>query len=325
MVATSNQRLLVSAALALLLTAVTGLAGGGGEADTPLLKIYVPDTVIPYEPGESRTFGLPVYFDNYQDTVAGLEVWLQLDRPDIVRFTVDSGLIQRSLPIIFDSAGTLCGGWEYLAVVSLAETGTDAKIVALANFQGGPVVPHMYPQTGGVLVYPHMFSLNLPAAPAEFNRVLVHINDEFSDATSFSDPYGQLIGWNPACDTVVDTAFFLCTAWDGDVCLSWERVVGPPADSIFVDTVVEGCLDTNLVVAVDGAVTMVMCGDVNGDGARNVTDLTTTVGWMFHGLPPEDVYIEVADVNGSGGTANVADLTYYVNYLFKGGSPLNCL
>ena len=68
----------------------------------------------------------------------------------------------------------------------------------------------------------------------------------------------------------------------------------------------------------------VLRGDVDGSGARNVSDLTYLVNHLFQGgavpgCPPE------GDVDG-GGDMNVSDLTYLVAHLFQGGAePPPCL
>lgn len=79
--------------------------------------------------------------------------------------------------------------------------------------------------------------------------------------------------------------------------------------------------DSQLVV-----VTVTPCCDLAGDfdknGSVDISDLTSTVNWMFKGgVSP--TCVNMADVNESCGT-DVADLTHRVNFMFKGGAPLVC-
>ncbi len=65
-----------------------------------------------------------------------------------------------------------------------------------------------------------------------------------------------------------------------------------------------------------------IAGDFNGNDEINISDLTTTVSWMFKdGAAPD--CLNSADVNGSC-SVDIADLSYRVNYMFKDGSNLVC-
>lgn len=63
----------------------------------------------------------------------------------------------------------------------------------------------------------------------------------------------------------------------------------------------------------------VLRGDVDGDGAINVADLTYLVDYLFLGGPPPPCWDE-GDVDGDG-SINIADLTYLVDFLFRAGPP----
>jgi CSLREA domain-containing protein len=64
-----------------------------------------------------------------------------------------------------------------------------------------------------------------------------------------------------------------------------------------------------------GAVERVVGGDVNGDGAVNVSDIFYLINFLFAGGP---VPIGEADMNGDG-AVNVSDVFYLINTLFAGG------
>jgi hypothetical protein len=74
---------------------------------------------------------------------------------------------------------------------------------------------------------------------------------------------------------------------------------------------------------VTGQLTVVLCGDIDGDGtAAVVTDLTYLVDYLFRNGPPPPV-MDAANVDGHGGL-NVVDVTYLVRYMFLGGPPPDC-
>ncbi|MEW5994622.1 MAG: hypothetical protein AB1744_09520 [Candidatus Zixiibacteriota bacterium] len=59
------------------------------EAQLPELWVRVADTTAPS--GAQNTV-IAIYMNNYQDTVAGFNLYIQLDRPDIMEFQTDSGI-----------------------------------------------------------------------------------------------------------------------------------------------------------------------------------------------------------------------------------------
>ncbi len=65
--------------------------------------------------------------------------------------------------------------------------------------------------------------------------------------------------------------------------------------------------------------TEMLCGDVNGDGVIEVTDLTFLVAYLFQ-AGPNPPNPNAADVTGQDGI-NIGDLTYLVQYLFVGDFP----
>ena len=63
----------------------------------------------------------------------------------------------------------------------------------------------------------------------------------------------------------------------------------------------------------------VLRGDANGNGTRNVVDLTYLVQYFFvTGIPPQT--FQHGNVNGDS-SLNIVDITYMVAYLFLGGPP----
>jgi len=72
------------------------------QAQLPNLQVQISDTTAP--PGAENTV-ISVFMDNFQDTVAGFNIWLQLDRPDIMIYQTDSG-------IFIDTTWWECTEWQ---------------------------------------------------------------------------------------------------------------------------------------------------------------------------------------------------------------------
>lgn len=345
-------------ALACLLLFVGLLSGSPAKAQLPDLVIEVGDTTA--APGSQNTV-ISVFLSNYNDTVAGFNIWIQLDRPDIMLFQTNTetkidttywicnnynGEIctdsTKSTPLDYDfihidtsqvqignwdTTGTLISGWESVDARSLSGFGYDLNMVGIANLPSGSFTHGIPPQSGGLLIKALADVLMIPDTATGQNRcVSMLVQHQFIDHFSFSRPDGSSIGLK---DSVIqDTNYWICTAWAGDVCLNWQRVSQPPADSIQIvpDTIT--VLDYENVIISDGQLCVLegLCGDLNGDyGAQpNVADLTYLVSFLFRG-GPAPVPLWVGNVNCVGSDEpNVADLTYLVSFLFRGG-PAPCM
>lgn len=353
----TSKRLAVGLFAAILVLAI----GPSTSAQVPVLRLDIEDTVAV---STQQHVTAEVYLDNYFHEVAGFQIWVQLDRPDLLRFPNDylytrydticwmctawdgstciDSVIEPWFPqdpmcdwisvdtvdivgSAIDTVGTLINGWEFIAVRSPSGIGTDLLITALAEALGGPITPGIAPQQGGTLVRLILELQGGLLGPAADNVTRLMINTSMIDHFGFSDPYGNVIGLNARCDTVIDSTMFLCAQWVEDVCIQWTVVDQPPFDSVWVDTTYYPCVDTSQVLVYDGSITLVLCGDVNGDGQMSVSDLTALVGWMF---PPPGVdnpiYRQAADLDASGGPPNISDVTYLVAYLFAGGPAPLC-
>lgn len=279
--------------------------------DDTLLEVYVED--FEAMPGEQNVV-IPIYMKNYSDTVAGFTFWLQLDRPDIMEFQE-----------VFDTSGTLISGWEFVEVNSLGGSGYNILIVGMANLPEPPNTTGIgYPQLGEIPLAKLIADVyDIPDTMTD-RTVLIHINSEFLDHFNFSDQDGNSIGI--VIDSCPDTTWYRCLYWTPDsICLEWEQVPGPPADSFEVSWTPCPYLDTTRVIVIDGSLTVLnaTCGDVDGSGGRaNIADLTYLVEYLFRGGPPPPVW-QAANVDGDNGI-NVADLTYLVDFLFRSGPGPVC-
>lgn len=315
------------------------------------------DTVS-VDPGVQR-FIIPVFMDNYQDTVAGFAVTVQLNRPDLIRFhtapdslfltyywrCVESGGDPCGDSLLltdttggwdfmttnffgmsdgaFDTTAALSSGWEFLGSNDFGSDGTLLKVVGLADQPSPSITTGIAPQSDGVLVYLAAEALEVPDTLTD-RTVIIHIS-ELIDQTSFSDPHGQLlaIGFN----TVPDTTFWLCSERDpiSDTCISWVEGPGPEYDSIRVSETSVPQLALN-----DGAVSLLsagqgccaVAGDADHDGSFNIADVTFGLAYIFSGGPAPFCQDE-ADSDG-GGAFNIGDVTYGISFIFSGGSAPVC-
>jgi hypothetical protein len=62
-----------------------------------------------------------------------------------------------------------------------------------------------------------------------------------------------------------------------------------------------------------------LCGDVNGDGQINVSDVVYLINYLFISEPPS-IPMAAGDVNRDT-VVNVSDVVYLINYVFVGGPP----
>ena len=278
-------------------------------------------------PNETNTV-ISVYLDNYNDSLAGFKLWIQLDRPDLIKFQTNSGTAidttywicnsdsmgtcidsTLSTPIgnwdfihidtntieigNHDVSGTLIEDWEFVDSRSLSGLGFDIAISAFANMPQPPETPGIPPQQGGLLVKVLADVFDVPDEQLERTVNLI-IQHDFIDNINFSRSDGSSIGI--LYEPFVDTTCWVCLSWCGPECCNLKKISTPPGndyancDSIFIQPDSSAYLDTTRVIPNDGSLTV----------------LVPT--WLC------------GDVNGSmGNQADISDLTYMVDFLFAGG------
>ncbi|MEA3297052.1 MAG: dockerin type I repeat-containing protein [candidate division Zixibacteria bacterium] len=334
-------RWLVAVALLVLLSA------GAVSAQETELVVRVNDTTA--YPGEQNAV-ISIYMSNYFDTVAAFNMWVMLDRPDIMVFQtevdtlfvttywdclewdemtcIDSIMVSSGGDWDFyytdtmvalwgnlDTTGTLVSGWDYVIASSLGGMGYDLNIVAIANGIGQPPNKYIPPQEDGLLIKMLADVYNIPDTMTD-RTVNILIQTEMAEHFCFSNLVGQCIGgfdW----DTLCDTTYWLCTQWAGDVCLNWIQVSSPPYDSITVecDSVIVGPGEG--VVTYNGSLTVrptALIGDVDCDGQINIADLVYLVCYMFQSGSPLEC-LENADCDENG-DINIADVICFVQWMF---------
>lgn len=311
------------------------LAAPSAKAQLPELWVRVCDTTAPS--GAQNTV-ISIYMNNYQDTVAGFNLWVMLDRPDIMEFQTDSGIyidttwwkclewdqsvcidsemvpedsawdfrhIDTTDVLIgnFDTSGTLLTDWAMVSARSLTG-GYDLNIAGMSFTEEDSLNRGIPPQQGGLLIkiLADVYSIPDTMTDRTVNLLIIH---DLLTHFNFSRPDGSSIGI--AYDTILDTNCWTCTAWAGDTCANWERMPVPPdCDSI------ETCCPDSFVIVLDSS-------------ARVDTMTVTLLNGTLTVLPSCCANRgNVDNVIGVGGPVDVADLTYLVAFLFQGGDPPPC-
>ena len=261
-------------------------------------------------PGETGVV-IPIYMENTSDSVAGFSFWLQLSNPGVAHFQIG-----------FDSAGTLCSGWQLIEARSLSGTSYDLKILGMANLLATPFNLKIPPQDGSIPLINVLLDIEL-VPDTSVHRITDILPNTMLDHFGFSDPQGQSIG--VIVDSILDTNYFVCNTWAGEVCLDSTQVSGPPFDWIVTEWKPFPYLDTAAVHVTPGTLSVLpqfICGDFTVDGEVNISDLTTFVDYMFVGGPLPQFW-QAMDCDGSG-QLDVVDLTWFVEFLFTSGSEPLC-
>ncbi|MFH2035569.1 MAG: dockerin type I repeat-containing protein, partial [Candidatus Zixiibacteriota bacterium] len=220
--------------------------------------------------------------------------------------------------------GTLIQNWEEVTSASIGTGGHNLKIAARANAIPPPYTQGIgFPQLGTIPLIKILADIyDIPEDQPE-RDVRIFIQHDNLDNFSFSNEKGTAIG--VITDTILDTAWYECLDWDGDVCLFYQEVSSGPADSFHCcDTLLSAHLDTSNVKIESGMLTVLfgICGDVNCNGSVNILDITYLISYLYKGGPvPCEAWR--ADVN-SNGAVNILDITYLISYLYKGGPDPNC-
>jgi hypothetical protein len=226
----------ISTLLFVLLAALSTAVPLENCVATPSVELRVIDTVA--NPGDIGYLG--IYLTNRQDIVAGFEITLAIDRPDLVGLTPS-----------FDSSQTLTSGWEYVSVVS---TPTGIKLTGVANLIAPPaIVPPIMPSPSSRLLIKFPFVAHLAADSIENRTATISFLDNISDF-GLANSAGQLIGLIQ--DTTWDTTCYHCANYFDGACVQWV-VSSPPCDSISVErTISDPRFDTTHIKLIAGSVTL---------------------------------------------------------------------
>lgn len=263
---------------------------------------------------------IPVYLQMLGDTLNSFVICLQIGQQDIVSF------------IGIETENSLLADWQYVTYSMFPFSSTYVKVEGVAEFPAFPVVKALVgPLTSDLPMFRVVCSVNPAIAPSENSSADVFINHDLLDCFSLNDPHGYGIG--TMIDTVIDSSFYLCSSWlpppNEDVCVSWERVVGPPYDSLLVEEIVVTIpVDPDYYEFTQGSVRIVPpCGDIDGsfDRVVDISDLTRMIDYLFISNIPL-VWESRGNVNASiDGVVDIGDLTALIGYLFITFEPPACL
>lgn len=301
---------------------------------------------------------LDVRISNVSDTIAGFNIWLQLDRPDLVKFQqgnvqlndttywqcnqysgadcidstqvfptnswdffhVDSSI---QLQYLYDTENYIMPTWKTYTN-SIAGFGHDLLFLSL-NLSGNQVYITP-PQNDELLVRLYLEVVDELIFPISDSVVNVLLQTDFIDHFSFSTPSGKSIGM--IYEHYLDTTCFECTYWVEDVCMIWNivpRVIGEPidlslCDSIFIAPDSSFVLHPAYWQFSDGTFTLTeACGYSSGD--YDISDLVTLVAYMFSSGSLKT--LAEADCNCDC-QIDISDLICFVTYMFNGGDAPGC-
>ena len=237
---------------------------------------------------------ISVYVTNITDSIAGFSLWLRLDRPDIMKFQIDTvhefdttywrclqyngqncidsvswpkdsvGYpydflhVKDTLVTIgnIDRTGTLISNWDLVKTRSISGTGTDILVTGLASFDISPPIfpPPFPPRQQEALLFRLQADILCVSDTLTDRTVRILVESDFLDKFTFARPNGTVIGLYGRI--VPDTVCWNCTTWVGGNCIDSIKSTFPPCDwtTIEMDTV--PTLDTTKVFVYDGSLTV---------------------------------------------------------------------
>ena len=288
-------------ATAVLMAAVTAVSSQAADAS---LKLRFDNLSVPA--AESNHW-LQLNITNLNDHIAGLELVLELSRPDLAVFAGD-----------FDTTGSVVGGWEYLQA-NVEDGGRRLHLWGLAE---------SFPPYNHLPIFPsaterRLMRVSLRVLPISdtvtARTAAVQINDSLQNFGWATDQ-GELIGL--LADTTIDTLLYVCVRSDDTGCVVWQQVNTPPYDRMVIDTTLYPYLDTSYFDLPPGLITVLPnCtpiqspGDVNLDGVASEADYAALQLYINGGGPPASTHN--GDLNGDS-CINVSDLAILSRYLEYG-------
>ncbi|MEZ5359488.1 MAG: hypothetical protein R3F48_11765 [Candidatus Zixiibacteriota bacterium] len=215
--------------IAMICLGLSGLSAAQSDSVTPRVRVWMPPVqVSPQDP----LVRIPVYLANPFDTIAGVELNLEIEDNPFIEFVLDE-INEEGLEMAVDTSGTLLGSWEWVGLNFSEPDFSRMKVAAMADWPDGTITPPLAPQDSTLLMSLVCHNYNIHPLTG---TVEIHIAIQ-PEHTGFSDNMGRTIG-------VTTTIEKECERYVADSCVSWKnRRVGR--------------LDTTIVKMVDGVISIV--------------------------------------------------------------------
>lgn len=237
---------------------------------------------------------ISVYVTNITDSIAGFSLWLRLNRPDIMRFQIDTALVsdttywkclqyngqncidsqsipanQYGQPNTFrrikdtlvtigniDRTGSLIQNWDLVRTRSISGQGTDILVTGLASLDLTPpqLPPPFPPRQQEALLFRLRADILCISDTLVDRTAVISIESDFLDKFIFSRPNGTAIGIYGV--PRLDTACWVCTNWLSGNCLDSTKQTFPPCDWTTLEWDTVPTLDTTKVFMYDGSLTV---------------------------------------------------------------------
>lgn len=295
---------------------------------------------------------LTVWLTNPADQIAAFRIWVQLDRPDLVKF-----IPSNTAGVGYDTVGTLAGGWTAIFTRSVGGQDFDLQVTGVAN---------LFPEdSAGRIIEPSASPRPLirlavttrPVPDTLSDRVAKVLWTSFPDGFSFGRPDGtslligdasfangwvgsgcevagdvngdgtgyEVLDWMHLAGVVGGLPVNLSEPWQSDV--NHDCVIDT-ADLAILYCVSHGQCSPPVAPGFACCTPLVMrcCLDGTGNvdcdpiGAVDIGDLTVFINNLFVTFEPL-CCIGEADCNGDG-AIDIGDLTVLIDNLFVSFSPL---
>ena len=347
-----RNRLLLLGAVTMI-TTLSLVITGTTQAQTLELILDIGDTSA--LPGEQVT--IPVYLSNFEDTIAGFNFWVQLDRPDIMEFTT-------AMVTVIDTFWWQCLQWDGDVCLDSIHVSGDTTFWQCNEWNGDICTDSTMVPSGSPFDFFHLAEWDF--THIDTNQIMIGTIDstgtlvagwEYVNALSLGNGYdlnvvgladlppppvtpgippqegGVLIKLLAEVYDIPDTMtertvnihvetstldhFGFSDPWGNSIGIVCDTI---PDTSFWLCTQWAGEVCLNWVRVYGPPY-----DSFSIDGYDIICYLDTSVVHVFDGsvtvlVPPPPLY---GDVNCNG-SVDIADLVYFVDYMFLGGPPSPC-